>query len=194
MATLFRPRWLAAAAFVLASIAPASEAHAQWTYTFNGLFNNNQQTVLFSLQTVTPILGPLAVTPSPCSLTPATIFDATDPTGSTFETFSCGVSNFSQNGLATGLDFLEFGYSTVDADGNGGTGTAFYFFEAGAFSTVGTWNTVNPTTGNAGNAGVATLTVAGQPSTPVPEPTTAVLLAAGLGGLAVAGRRRRRSA
>lgn len=209
MPTPTRVRAVATAALVFAALIPSAEAHAQWTYAFNGLFNNGAQQVAFTFESATPIVGPLAATPTSCSITPA-LFNG--------ETYSCGTSTFNQNGLGTGLDFIDFGFTTAAAN-SGGAGTGFYFFQAGAFSAEGVYQTVNPDPVSNptfvaidaecdgleewqcddrrrefnyfGNAGAATLTVRQTPPTAVPEPSAAVLLAMGLGGLAFAGRRRK---
>lgn len=213
MSTSRPSRWLAAAALTLAVLVPGRAAQAQWTYTFNGFFNNENQTVSFTVERASAIVGPVAAVPTPCTISPAE-YNA--------ETYSCASTSFGENGFGTGLNLVDFGYNTAFENGGGGGG-AWYFFEPGIFATVGVHNTVSSNDARLrvdnplfiaedadceglaanecedirrqynyyGSAGVATLTIAGPNGTPVPEPSSAMLVGAGLAALTVVSRRRR---
>ncbi len=208
MHTAPRGRWLAVAAFALASLAPTRSVSAQWIYEFSGLFNNGQQTVSFTLERAEPIVGPVSATPAACSITPAVLFG---------ETFACASTSFSTDGFGTGFTLVDFGYTT-----DGGGGGAFYWFDPGALTAPGTYTTYtgeisapNPNfvapdapcegldewecndlrqeRNFYGNAGTATLTVRQADVVEVPEPSSVALMLAGLGVLGVAARRRPRA-
>ncbi len=87
------------------------------------------------------------------------------------------------------------GFNNLFDDGNStGGGTAFYFFQPGAFSTFGTYTTagwpINDPNCCYGNAGEGTLTVSGTTGG-VPEPATWGLMILGFGAAGAALRRRR---
>lgn len=106
---------------------------------------------------------------------------------------SCSTITFDAgpNGLGGTDDLLMFSYTSA----NGGSGSIFFFFQAGAFAAPGTYSDVGFPVGTpgAGNGAPATLTVS-DGAGGVPEPAAWTMMLLGFGGLGAALRRRRASA
>jgi hypothetical protein len=156
----------------IAVVAPlalaAGSSEAQVSYTFNGSFNFG-----------TPITVDFVVE-TPDYITTAGDYATQSCTTSDPGTQCAATMRFDPNGFSTMHAFV--GLNTIG-------GTAFYFFDFGAFLSDGTYQAVqgglvgiDPGTGdpsNYGSAGPATLTVAGSVAA-VPEPATVALVSTGL--------------
>lgn len=175
---------------VLAASVPQVAAAAV-TYTFTGTHSDfapngtplPDATAIFTVTLPTFITAARDVTPTACTAGGA--FYTCSPT-QRFEPFPTGF------GPGVGGDFVGLNLTNVDMSGGG---TAYYFFQPGAFGAPGTYTDVgypNPG-GGFGNAGLATLVVGGAPSG-VPEASTWAMLIAGFGALGTALRRRRATA
>jgi len=171
---------LAVIAACLGGLALAAPASAAVIYSFSatGLtYDDGAGTVKsydasFSLTTAVPITATGSFATDSCSISIAEL--VCSPT-----------QEFNPDGFGLGFSLINFGFENADLSGSG---TGFFFFDAGAFTTDGLYMTVDPG-GGFGNAGIGTLTVQGAGSVDVPEPMTMALLGGALLGLGTLRRR-----
>jgi hypothetical protein len=172
------------AALIFSALTIAAPATAAVSYTLAGSFQaDTDQDMIdevyawtFSFSRPTFVTTLEEVTPDSCTIT-GTFYQCAatqtiDPTGSTF---------------GPPIDDAFVGFNVQNTDQSGG-GTAFYFFEGGAFSAFGVYsNAGQPSpSGNVGNAGPATLIVANA----VPEPASWAMMVGGFGLIGSSMRRR----
>jgi hypothetical protein len=175
---MFRRRISALLAACVLSLAAAA-AQASVIYDFTGSLSFGTGSFLFEAPSF--ITSDQQVTPSSCSISVA------DP--------GCGAfQELLVNGFNTGKNLVNFQYEANDGSSSGGS---FFFFDADAFTTVGThigiFGVALPgDSGLYGSAGESTLTVR-VTDVAVPEPATAALLGGGLFAV-LALRRRSRTA
>lgn len=166
--------WFAFAATAALTL-PARSASAQVRYDFTALssfdFNGEMFSGAFSVELPSLVTGNTLIPASSlssCSVVPFPSAVA-----------ACGSQGFRFD-IAPGYTTITFGVLT---DLNPGT-SIFYYFDATAFSTLGTHETVIFGTDQAGRLVVTDLAT-------VPEPGTFAMLVAGLGLVAVVANRRR---
>jgi hypothetical protein len=187
------------AAALIATSLPFA-AQAQVSYALTGTFGadtdgdgtNETYDWLFSFSTPSYVASLTEVTPTACSITGSFYACAAtqtiDPMAATF---------------GPPIDDAFVGFNVANIGGGGG-GTSFYFFQGGAFAANGVYTTTgqpNPSgplyddngAYSVGNAGLATLTVTGIPTSGsvVPEPASWAMMIAGVAGIGGALRRRR---
>ena len=181
-------RFKAIAAAAVLTLLGGSPSSAAVLYTLTGTtngpgLNNDPNPTAFSFTYTAPtfVSSNQTVTLDSCSAGP---------------TATCANATFNPGGLLTnqfgGTDaFIGFNYNDFPVDGGGGTG--YLFFQAGALGAPGTYSDSGfpVATPGAGNFGDAQLTVA---VTGVPEPTTWALLILGFVGIGVLSRRRKNGA